>query len=102
MHYGINKGINRPLEFKGIRAQYLVYMVIGLVVLLFLFAVLYLIGVTLYLVLPVVGTLGTLLFSLVGKYSQKYGVHGLSKQAGHKALPKALKTRAIVMLFSNH
>lgn len=101
MQYSINKGINRPLEFKGIRAQYLAYMVVGLVVLLFLFAVLYLIGVTLYLVLPVIGTLGTLHFSIVGKYSKKYGVHGLSKQAGYKALPKALKTRPIVMLFGN-
>ncbi|QES88541.1 DUF4133 domain-containing protein [Rhizosphaericola mali] len=101
MQYSFNKGINRPLEFKGIRAQYLVYMVVGLVALLFLFALLYLIGVTLYLVLPVIGTLGTLLFSIVGKYSKKYGVHGLGKQAGFKALPKALKTRTMVRLFKD-
>lgn len=99
MEYNINKGVNRPLEFHGIRAQYLVYMVIGLVGLLFLFVVLYLIGVTLYVVLPVMGTLGTLLFSVVGKYSKKYGANGLSKQSGYKALPKALKIRSMKPLF---
>lgn len=100
MEYRINQGVNRPLEFKGIRAQYLIYMVIGLLALLFLFVVLYLIGITLYLTLPIVGTLGTLLFSLVSKYSKKYGANGLAKQAGFKALPKALKTRTIKQLFS--
>ncbi|PZP47256.1 MAG: hypothetical protein DI598_11185 [Pseudopedobacter saltans] len=95
MEYSINKGVNRPLEFKGIRAQYLIYMVLGLLALLFLFVVLYLIGITLYLIIPIVGTLGTLLFSTVSKYSKKYGANGLAKQAGYKALPKALKTRTL-------
>lgn len=99
MEYNINKGVNRPLEFKGIRAQYLIYMVIGLVALLFLFIILYLIGITLYLVLPVVGGLGTILFSIVSKYSKKYGANGLAKQAGFKALPNALRTRTIKYLF---
>ena len=34
--YPINKGINRPLEFKGLKAQYIWYLGAGLLVLLVL------------------------------------------------------------------
>ena len=95
MEYSINKGVSRPIEFHGFRAQYLVYMAIGLFALLFLFVVLYLLGITLYITLPLVGILGIFLFSIVSKYSKKHGAHGLAKQSGYKALPKALKTRTI-------
>ena len=93
--YTINKGINRPIEFKGIRAQYIIYLALGLVALLLLFAILYLIGVSLYIILPVVGTAGVMLYSFVNKYSRKYGVHGVMKQAAYRQLPKALKVRSI-------
>jgi hypothetical protein len=43
--YKINKGINKPIEFKGLKAQYIWYLGGGLVMLLILFAVLYIIGV---------------------------------------------------------
>ncbi|MDB5129720.1 DUF4133 domain-containing protein, partial [Mucilaginibacter sp.] len=39
MSYQINKGINRPIEFKGLKAQYIGYLGSGLVALLILFAV---------------------------------------------------------------
>lgn len=99
MEYMINKGVGRPMEFHGIRAQYLGYMVAGLGGLFFLFAVLYMTGLALYLVIPFIATLGVLLFWLAGKYSKKYGKHGLSRVAGHKALPRALKTWPMKVLF---
>ena len=34
--YTINKGINAPLVFKGLKAQYIAYLAVGLVVLLVL------------------------------------------------------------------
>ena len=46
--YRINKGINRPIEFKGLKAQYIWYLGLGLVTLLILFSVLYVVGVTVY------------------------------------------------------
>lgn len=100
MDYPINKGVNRPMEFHGIRAQYIIYLVLGLVFLLLLFAVLYLCGLSLYIILPVVGTLGTLLFTFVGKYSRKYGEYGVLKQTGWRRLPRALKTRPATMLMA--
>ncbi|MBD0288989.1 MAG: DUF4133 domain-containing protein, partial [Flavisolibacter sp.] len=36
--YQINKGINKPIEFKGFKAQYIWYLGGGLVALLILFA----------------------------------------------------------------
>jgi hypothetical protein len=38
--YKINKGINKPIEFKGLKAQYIAYLGAGLITLLILFAVL--------------------------------------------------------------
>lgn len=32
--YPINRGVNRSLEFKGIKAQYVIYLALGLVLLL--------------------------------------------------------------------
>jgi len=37
--YQINKGINKPIEFKGLKAQYIWYLGGGLVALLVLFAI---------------------------------------------------------------
>ena len=49
--YNINKGINKPIEFKGLKAQYIGYLAAGLVVLLVLFAILYIIGVNMFICL---------------------------------------------------
>src|SRR4051812_23212639 len=48
MIYQINRGVNKPIEFKGLKAQYIGYLGGGLVVLLILFAILYLIGLSVY------------------------------------------------------
>jgi hypothetical protein len=42
--YNINKGINQPIEFKGLKAQYIWWLCGGLVCLLILFAVTYVSG----------------------------------------------------------
>lgn len=47
--FQINKGINRPIEFKGLKAQYILYFVVGVLALLILFAVLYMLAVNSYL-----------------------------------------------------
>ncbi|HEU4791365.1 MAG TPA: DUF4133 domain-containing protein, partial [Flavobacterium sp.] len=39
--YQINKGINQSIEFKGLKAQYIWYLGGGVVVLMILFAVMY-------------------------------------------------------------
>lgn len=91
MSYSINKGINRSIEFKGLKAQYIGYLGAGLVILLILFAILYLIGMAIYLCLLIIGGLGSLLFYKVFNLSHKHGEHGLMKYNAKKHLPDYLK-----------
>ena len=92
--YEINKGIGRSIEFKGIKAQYIIYLAGGLVGLLLLFAILYASGVKLYYCLGVVAPTGFALVMGVQRYSRKYGEHGLLKQFASKRLPKAIRSQS--------
>lgn len=89
--YQINKGINRPIEFKGLKAQYIWYLGGGLVALLILFAIVYIMGVNTYICLGAVLMLGTLLFFFIYKMSNTYGEHGIMKALAKKSVPKAVK-----------
>lgn len=89
--YHINKGINKSIEFKGLRAQYIAYLAAGLVLLLVSFAVLYISGVSLFIILPFIIGLGTGLFFTVSHLSHKYGEHGLMKYFAKRSLPRYLK-----------
>jgi len=91
MSYSINKGINRPIEFKGLKAQYIGYLAGGMVCLLVLFAIMYLIGMVIYLCIMVTGGLGSLLFYKVFGLSHKYGQHGLMKRNAKRYVPDYLK-----------
>lgn len=89
--YQINKGINRPIEFKGLKAQYIWYLGGGLVILLILFAVLYITGVNTYVCLGIILLLGTLLFIFVYRLSNTYGVHGIMKALAKRSVPRVIK-----------
>jgi hypothetical protein len=89
--YQINKGINKPIEFKGLKAQYIGYLAGGLVFLLIGFAVIYLLGVAVMYCIIIVTGLGSALFYQVFKLSHKYGEHGLMKKAAKRYLPNHLK-----------
>jgi hypothetical protein len=60
--YQINKGINKPIEFKGLKAQYIGYLAGGLVALLILFAVIYIVGLPVYVCIATISALGGGLF----------------------------------------
>ena len=92
--YKINKGINKPIEFKGIKAQYIVYLGVGLLLLLILFAVMYLMGANTYATLFIVVDFGIGLFAWVRKLSNKYGEHGMMKNAARRGLPKVITCRS--------
>ena len=90
--YQINKGINSPVEFRGLKAQYIWYLGGGLLILLILFAILYICGVNTFLCLGLILILGSCLFLYVYRLSHKYGEHGLMKEAAKRAIPKVIKT----------
>lgn len=89
--FTINKGINRPIEFRGLKAQYIWYLGGGLLALLLLFAVLYISGVPSLLCVALVFTLATLLFVYIYRLSRRYGTHGLMKRLARRKIPPALK-----------
>ncbi|MBN8877802.1 MAG: DUF4133 domain-containing protein [Sphingobacteriales bacterium] len=92
--YDINKGINRSIEFKGIRAQYIAYLAVSLVALLLLFAIIYVIGINIYACLGIVIPSGAGLFIVVQRLSKKYGEHGLVKRAAQRKLPPFIQSRS--------
>lgn len=90
----INKGINRPMVFKGFKAQYITYLGIGLVSCLLLFVILYMIGVHVYLTLGIILPSATAFFVYLQKLSTTHGEHGLLKHTANKRLPHSLNCQS--------
>ena len=91
--YSINKGINQPIEFKGFQAQYIWWLGGGILALLFLFALLYIVGMNMMVCLVVVFGLGAGLFWYVYRLSKQYGEFGLMKKIAAKYIPKIIKNK---------
>ncbi len=90
--YTINKGINKPIEFKGLKAQYIWYLGGGLLALLILFAILYICGVNTFICLLIIVCSATLLFMQVYKMSRRYGEHGMMKSLAKRSVPGVVKS----------
>ncbi len=88
--YHINKGINKGMEFKGLRAQYIWYLGGGLVGVLVLFAILYICGLNPYVCVGIVLIMGGGLFAYVYKLNNKYGEHGMMQKSAQKKVPKVI------------
>jgi hypothetical protein len=92
--YSINKGVLRPIVFKGLKAQYIAYLAIGLVLLLVSFAILYISGLSLFIVLPLILLLGTALFVVTFRLSHRFGEFGLMKFMARRGLPDSIRFRS--------
>lgn len=95
--YKINKGINKPIEFKGLKAQYIWYLGAGVLALLILFILLYITGIHPIACLALVGSAGSTLVIQIYRLSHAYGEHGLSKKMAYRQVPHAIriKSRAV-------
>ncbi|WP_215222669.1 DUF4133 domain-containing protein [Echinicola shivajiensis] len=89
----INKGVNRPISFKGLQAQYILYLGIGLLVLLLVFAIAYVLGISFWIAGIGCGFLAYLLAEGVAGMNKKYGEHGMKKRMAHRRVPMGLKVR---------
>jgi hypothetical protein len=92
--YEINKGINKSIEFKGIKAQYIIYLAASMVVLLLLFAILYMCHLKLLFCLGTVGPLGVASVMSIQHLSRTYGETGLQKRMAAAKLPNAIRSRS--------
>lgn len=89
--YQVNKGVGRPLVFKGLVGIYIGLFAGGLVFLLVLFAVLYICGVVLWVLLPLVAGLAAGLVWSVFALSRRFGQYGLGKFLARRGLPRYIR-----------
>ncbi|MDN5287463.1 MAG: hypothetical protein JWR38_3737 [Mucilaginibacter sp.] len=90
--YHINKRINKSIEFRGLRAQYIWYfggMVIGLLI---VFALLYIAGAGTLVGMTVVGAGGAYMSIKIFALSRKYGEYGMMKVMAKRCVPRVLKS----------
>src|ERR1700678_350239 len=92
--YPINKGINKSVEFKGLKAQYIWWLGGVVIAAMIVFAVLYIAGVSAYLCIPVVGGLGAAGIPRVYRVSRGFGEHGLMKWRARTSVPKVVHARS--------
>lgn len=92
--YKINKGINRSIEFRGLKAQYIWYLGGGMVGLLVLFALMYFVGIPSLACVGVTVVTGAGMIMQIYSMSSRYGEHGLTKTLARKQVPKVIKTRS--------
>lgn len=96
--FEINKGINRSIVFKGVKAQYILYLAIAVLVLLLLFAALYFFGCNIYIILAIDIPLGAFVISYIQRISHKYGEHGLAKKLARQRLPDIISSHTRSLL----
>ena len=90
--YAINKGVNRPVEFRGLKGQYIWWLAGGIVFLLGLFAVMYIAGVNPFVCVGMIGVAGFVLFWQVYRLSRVYGVYGWMKRGAARKLPVRIRS----------
>lgn len=89
--YQINKGINKAIEFKGLKAQYIWYLGGCILALLILFAILYITGVNTFVCLGLILILGTLSVIKIYSLSNRYGEYGMMKKLARPHVPHTIK-----------
>jgi hypothetical protein len=92
--YQINKGINKSIEFRGLKAQYIWWLGGGLIGLLLLFAAMYFIGINAFVCLGVILVAGTGLFMYIYKLSNTYGEFGMMKKLSKPGIPGLIKSNS--------
>lgn len=92
--YFINKNIDRPLVFKGLKAQY-IYYYLGVVVIAFiLFALLNSFGVNTLVTVLIVGAFAFLGIKGVTAISDRFGKDGLQKYFAKNKLPEYIQVES--------
>ena len=90
--YQINKQVGRPVVFRGLSAQYIWWLGVGILCCLLLFALLYLLGLSMVVCVLLVFILAGGWIWQVYRMSKRYGQYGLMKKMAASAIPKWVKS----------
>lgn len=93
MEYGINKGIGKGAEFKGLKSQYLFLFVGGLLGLFVLFVIMYTIGINQWVCIGFGVSAALTLVWTVFYLNGKYGEYGLMKLQAARNHPRFIISR---------
>lgn len=98
--YHINKGINKSIEFRGLKAQYIWYLGGGIICLMIIFAGMYIIGLPSFICVGVILLIGSGLVFKIYAMSNKYGEYGMMKAIGKRQVPKAIRNNSRELFMS--
>jgi hypothetical protein len=92
--YIIHKGLDRPIEFKGLKGRYVIYMAVGLIGLLMAFVILYLLGLSTTGCLGIVSVTAAIFFYRIAALSRRYGQYDGMKNRAAKKIPGSIQSRS--------
>src|ERR1700744_121390 len=98
--YTVHRRINRPLEFRGLQAQYVWWLGGGVIGGLVLFVLLHVCGVNSWGCLVVVAGLGGVFLRILCGYSRRYGEYGLMKRRAARRLPAVIRSQSRQIFFT--
>ena len=92
--YPINKGINKSIVFRGLKAQYILHMAGAMFVLLILYTIMYVCKVNTFVSLAITVSLGASAMVSIYHLSSTFGEHGLIKAIAGRRVPKLVKSNS--------
>lgn len=98
MDYVVNKGVGRPLDFYGLKEQFILYFAAGIVVAVAVYFVLAFISQLFAVVVAVLLALTD--YFVCYYFNSKYGVSGMTKNFAMKACPERIMIRRVRNLIS--
>lgn len=91
--FTVNKGINKPVEFKGLKSQYLFIFAGGLLAIVIIFMVMYMSGVPQIACFGFAAITAPLLIWQTFSLNRDYGTYGLMKLQAVKRFPRRMINR---------
>jgi hypothetical protein len=100
--YRLNKGVNATVEFRGLQAQYIIYLGLGLLGMLMVFMMLFIAGINGWCCLILVFGSGAALFFKVYQLNRRYGRFGLMKKRAARKLPHVIRAGSRHMFYGRN
>jgi len=102
MEFPVNRGIGKPAEFQGLKAQYLFIFAGGLLGLFVVFVIMYMVGINQWVCIAF-GVI-TALILVYGTFhlNKTYGEHGLMKVQARRNHPRFVISRKHFFRLFNH